>query len=919
MRQFLGSMLMGIVFLPGPACVGMQAQAPMVKGWVGDARSRAPLPGVVVALPVTGGSSLTDGKGRFSLEFPQTADSLYLSLDLEGYHSKRFGLGIVEESLDLGVILLDEDPRQAAVEPPATLTDIDLFEEEDLSMGTVFLQSGQDLFLNRAAFDFSAAFFRVRGFDNREGAVFFNGVPMNRFYDGRPQWNNWGGLNDATRYPEFRMGLRVGGAGFGGLLGTTLLEVGPESVREGFRLTSSASNRGYRGRLMATFNSGIRNRGWGYLVSASGRLAGSGYMDGTSYDALSVLGSIAFRASENHALALTGVFASNLRGRSAALTLEALELGGRAYNPYWGWQAGKVRNSRMRYIGEPFLTFSYRYRGNKLQMTLAAGYQWGLQYRTRLGYFDAPNPDPSYYRNLPSFYWNSPIGPNLLNARAAREGFRESGQLDWERLYQVNRNTAPSGTASYLLLSDRSRERRLALNQFASWEPVPGWKLGAGVLCQHSITRNYAHLDDLLGAPGHLDIDPFSDTRNDLEGNPEKGQGDRIGYDYGLRAGHWDSFASLEVDFERVTAFAAVGLGGVRYQREGFFRNARYPEHPTGPGETLRFPERRVKAGMNLGLTGRHWLGVQAAILSRAPLLRDVFVNPRDQGAVVPGVRNERATVADLSYYFRGHVVTSRLSAYYARFSEGAQVSFFFSDTGLGSGFVQEVATRIGRVSRGLEWGLEYEAGPAVQISAALAYADHRYAENPEVTLFFLPGTGPGELRGQEGRLPLGPAALKGKPFAAGPSTAVSLGLNYRAPAFWWAGVTGNYMAGQHTSLSMLRLTESFLLDPETGQAVSGISREEVEALLAQRPLPPIYLLNATAGKSWKKGPHYVSLFASVSNLFDAFFLSGGYEQGRNGNYLQWSDDRLSGSPSFGPKFWPGFGRTYFINLSWSF
>jgi hypothetical protein len=911
-------MLRGFVFLL--SCWGyLQAQGPAVSGWVGDARSRKPLPGVVATLQASGVSGATDATGRFSLELPLPADSLYLSLHLPGYLEMRFGLGIPEGPLDLGVIWLEQDPQQEAGEAPVTLTDADLFEEEALSMGSVFLQAGRDLFLNRAAFDFSAAFFRVRGFDNREGAVFFNGVPMNRFYDGRPQWNNWGGLNDVTRYPEFRMGLQVGGAGFGGLLGTTLLEVGPESLREGFRLTSSASNRGYRGRLMATFNSGIGKQGWGYLVSASGRLAGSGYMEGTSYEAISALASIGFHPSEAHAFTLTGVYASNLRGRSSALTLEALELGGRAYNPYWGWQDGKVRNSRMRYIGEPFLTFSYRYRGKKLHTTLAAGYQWGLQYRTRLGYFNAPNPDPSYYRNLPSFYWNSPIGPNLFNAREARDGFLEHRQVDWGRLYQANLNTAATGTAAYLLLSDRSEERQFSLNQFATWEPARGWKLGGGFLYQGSVARNYARLDDLLGAATHLDIDPFSQTRNDLEGSPEKKQGDRIGYDYGIRAGRWDSFASLEVDFGWVTAFTAVGLGGVRYQREGFFRNARYPDHSAGPGETLHFPERRVKAGLNLGLTGRHWLGVQAAMLSRAPLLRDLFVNPRDQGGVVPGVRNERATTADLTYFYRGHALSSRLSAYYARFSEGAQVSFFFSDTGLGSGFVQEVATGVGKASRGVEWGLEYEAGPSVQLSAALAYADHRYAANPEVTLFFLPGTQPGELVQEEGRLPLGPADLKGKPFAAGPSTAVSLGLNYRAPAFWWAGVTGNYMAGQYTSLSMLRHTASFLLDPETGQAVSGISREAVEGLLAPRPLPPIYLLNLTAGKSWKKGTHYISLFASVSNLFDAFFLSGGYEQGRNGNYLQWSDDRLSGSPSFGPKFWPGFGRTYFMNLSWSF
>jgi hypothetical protein len=33
-----------------------------------------------------------------------------------------------------------------------------------------------------------------------------NGVSMNKSYDGRPQWGNWGGLNDATRNQEFTIG-----------------------------------------------------------------------------------------------------------------------------------------------------------------------------------------------------------------------------------------------------------------------------------------------------------------------------------------------------------------------------------------------------------------------------------------------------------------------------------------------------------------------------------------------------------------------------------------------------------------------------------------------------------------------------------------------------------------------------------------
>ena len=38
-----------------------------------------------------------------------------------------------------------------------------------------------------------------------------------------------------------------------------------------------------------------------------------------------------------------------------------------------------------------------------------------------------------------------------------------------------------------------------------------------------------------------------------------------------------------------------------------------------------------------------------------------------------------------------------------------------------------------------------------------------------------------------------------------------------------------------------------------------------------------------------------------------------------NGNFGQWQQDHLSGTPSFAPKYWYGYGRTYFLNVAFSF
>jgi len=57
----------------------------------------------------------------------------------------------------------------------------------------------------------------------------------------------------------------------------------------------------------------------------------------------------------------------------------------------------------------------------------------------------------------------------------------------------------------------------------------------------------------------------------------------------------------------------------------------------------------------------------------------------------------------------------------------------------------------------------------------------------------------------------------------------------------------------------------------------------------------------------------------SVNNVFDETFRTGGFEQSRNGNFGQLQQDNLRNDPSFAPRYWYGFGRTFFLNLAVSF
>src|SRR5690606_11346576 len=124
-----------------------------------------------------------------------------------------------------------------------TLSEVDISDEESVSLASGLLQATRDMCLNRAAFDFSQAFFRVRGYDSENGTVLVNGIPMNKLLDGRPQWNNWGGLNDVTRNQEFTLGIQASDHNFGGILGATNIDTRPSGFRPGLLLSASASNR----------------------------------------------------------------------------------------------------------------------------------------------------------------------------------------------------------------------------------------------------------------------------------------------------------------------------------------------------------------------------------------------------------------------------------------------------------------------------------------------------------------------------------------------------------------------------------------------------------------------------------------------------------------------------------------------------
>ena len=141
-----------------------------------------------------------------------------------------------------------------------SLTDFDLSDDSNTSdFASGLLSSYNDVFQSIAAYQFGPARFRQRGYDSRNNKILMNGVEVNKIYDGRPQWSNWGGLNDVLRNREYSVGLEKSRSAFGGINGSTNFILRTSLYQKGLRVSYSSTNTSYTNRVLATYSTDYKN------------------------------------------------------------------------------------------------------------------------------------------------------------------------------------------------------------------------------------------------------------------------------------------------------------------------------------------------------------------------------------------------------------------------------------------------------------------------------------------------------------------------------------------------------------------------------------------------------------------------------------------------------------------------------------
>lgn len=487
------------------------AQTTGVSGTVVDSNTGAPVSGATVMLDNQGLYATTDPSGDFRISNAKAGDDL-LVIVAYGYQDVNMNVVIANGVIDnLGVIkMLDTDLNNVFYEEQNDmLFDQNLLDDEEGSAQSIAALTGasDDVYYNAANYDFQPMRFRIRGYDSKYTETYVNGISFNDLARGRFNYSTLGGMSRAFRDKTTSLGLGAAAFGFGNIGGATDINTRASHYAPGFNGSVAFTNSNYMLRAMAMYSTGLNKNGWAFTVSAIGRYAKEGVIDGTFYNSFGLFASLEKVFNPQHSLNLTVWGAPTQRATNSATYLEAYDLtGDNLYNPNWGWQDGKKRSSKIVETFDPTAVLNWLWKPkNGTTLNTGAAFR-SVNYSTSaLNWYNAADPRPDYYRYLPSYFADNQEAFDLYTDLWRHDdSFR---QINWDQLYQSNylnklygRGGNPANhSSSYILENRHSNQINFMLNSVLNHRINDNMTLQAGVSFNYTRAHYYKSIRDLLG------------------------------------------------------------------------------------------------------------------------------------------------------------------------------------------------------------------------------------------------------------------------------------------------------------------------------------------------------------------------------------------------------------------------------------
>jgi hypothetical protein len=421
-------------------------------------------------------------------------------------------------------------------------------------------------------------------------------------------------------------------------------------------------------------------------------------------------------------------------------------------------------------------------------------------------------------------------------------------------------------------------------------------------------------MNDMLDGNGQtgywLDIDQYTQQDFPLDTNKAQNnlnnpnriikKGDVFGYDYDVHINSAKLWGLSEFTYNHFDFYAGLNFTGTQLWRVGNMKNGRYPEESFGKSSAYSYLDYAAKTGATYKLNGRNYFVVNLAYMTMAPSFSDVFLAPRVRNGVLPDIKKRKVFSGDLSYIIRYPKFNARITAFNTNFSNETKVIYYYLDTysGGNESFVNYFITGINTVHQGIEVGAEVKLIPILALEFGASIGNYRYTNEPM-----------GYITSESGIIHDSTQKIYAKNFyiSGTPQSAGSLGLKFGPLKYWYANINANLFANNWVDFAPNQRTLEFF---QTEKIYLG--DERIPLIIDQKKANanPQFTLDASVSKSFKIKNLYLGINLSCSNLLNnTKMITSGYEQAR-------TDIHSYGINAFPPKYYYGFGRTYFLMVS---
>ena len=565
------------------------------------------------------------------------------------------------------------------------------------------------------------------------------------------------------------------------------------------------------------------DKGWNFATNLSVSTGRDLHIEGMYGNALEI-NAVASKQFSNKGFLSFAIFAKpSMRTTRLASTKEAFQLiGNKLYNPAWGYQNGKVRNSRVRRQFLPTAFVGYEQDLNKrTKIEIAATATIGIERYSALDWFNAQTASPDNYRYMPSYFNDEEdIFHAIESAWIANNP--SYTQVDFDGIIATNKLN--DGEAIYAI-SDRVRRTiRTALRGGATTKLQKG-VISYGLEMAICNYRNYKQMRDLLGASYILDIDYFlldDDTygralqNNISTPNRRVYAGDKYGYDYAIRENCINVFGTYHYSTSRLSIDVAAKLGYADISRKGFYCKELFVDNSFGTSRHIKFSPYALRLSAGYLIADNHFIKGSIATESTHCDSEDIFLQTLYNNRTVASPKPRTTYNADVQYMFQRPNFKLSASLFLNAELNDTQVRHLYDD--LSGEYSDVVISNIDYLRYGIELEAEYCFATNFRAIAAICAGRYTYATNPLVTTY----TDSSNILITDHIQ----SQMKGLTLGNTPQIVSTLSLSYYKRG-WWANISANYAGLRYIEPSAIMRTHRVLATANSPERLDGLKSQE--------------------------------------------------------------------------------------------